>query len=66
MVYPYNGHNDIELQILDDSTYMKYLEYANSDTDSVTDYQGWREGRFGALLLNGYSVSVWGYDKFWI
>ena len=35
------------------STYMKYLEYSNSETESIVIVRGWVEGRMRSYWLMG-------------
>jgi hypothetical protein len=42
---------------------MRYLESANSDAESRIWLPGFRGGRNGELLFNGYRNSVWGNEK---
>ena len=49
--------------MLHDSIYMRYLEYANSYTESKrVVHRGWRRGH-GELVFNGDRVSVWEDEK---
>ena len=57
---------DTKGQILYDSTYMRYLEEANSYRQKYDrGYQGLGERENEKLLFNGYRVSIWDDEKLW-
>lgn len=52
---------DIKVQMLYNSTYLKYLEQANSQKKKVDKRLPWAQGSY---CLMG-RVFVWGNEKFW-